>query len=184
MRCRVAGRAGQGPGPYVARMVLRAVAVAAVVMSWYFLAPLDRSWDAATVVALGIGLLLVAAAACWQIWAIVRSPYPRLRAMGALVFSFPVLILLFATSFLLLGQDDPEAFSQRLTRVGALYLAMTVFSTVGFGDITPVSDGARILVMVQMLVDLVYVGLLVRALMEAARVGAERRAAESGTSRS
>jgi voltage-gated potassium channel len=165
-------------------MVLRAVVVAAIVMSWYFLAPLDRPWGVATAVALGIGLLLVAVAACWQIWAIVRSPYPRLRAMNALMFSFLVLILLFATSFLLLGQDDPEAFSQRLTRLGALYLAMTVFSTVGFGDITPVSEGARILVMTQMLADLIYVGLLVRVLVEAARVGAERRTAESGTGRS
>jgi voltage-gated potassium channel len=168
----------------VVGMVLRATAVAAIVMSWYFLAPLDRPWGVATAVALGIGLLLVAVAACWQIWAIVRSPYPRLRAISALMFSFLVLILLFATSFLLLGQDDPEAFSQRLTRLGALYLAMTVFSTVGFGDITPVSEGARILVMAQMLADLIYVGLLVRVLVEAARVGAERRTAESGTGRS
>jgi voltage-gated potassium channel len=175
---------GHGRGLFVIGMTLRAVAVATVVMSWYFLAPLNRSWDTATAVALGIGLLLIAAAACWQIWAIVHSPYPRLRAMGALMSSFPLLILLFATSFFLMGEGDPGAFSERLTRIDSLYLTMTVFSTVGFGDITPVSETARVLVMVQMLADLIYVGLLVRALVEAARLGAERRAAEPDSSTS
>ena len=158
-------------------MVLRAMSVCVAVMVWYFIAPLDRPWSVAVGVVLGLGVLLVGVVACWQIWAVVRSPYPRLRALGALMFSFPLLIMLFATSYLLMGQDNPEAFSESLTRVDALYFAMTVFTTVGFGDITAVSEAARILATVQMLVDLVYVGLLVRSLVEAARLGAEQRAA-------
>lgn len=167
--------ADHGAGLYAAGMALRAVTVCVVVLFWYFVAPLDRAWSVATGLALGIGVLLVAVAGCWQIFAVARSPYPRLRAVGALMGSFPVLILLFATAYLLMAQDQPQAFSERLTRLGALYLAMTVFSTVGFGDITPVSDGARILVIGQMLADLIYVGLLVRAIVAAGEAGAQRR---------
>ena len=43
---------------------------------------------------------------------------------------------------------------QPLTRADALYFAVTVFSTVGFGDITPESEAARVVLIVQMLGDL------------------------------
>jgi hypothetical protein len=175
------GVARRSPGLYGVGLAFRAVAACAVLLAWYFLAPLDRPWSAATGAGLGIGLLLICVGGGWQIRAVMRSPYPRMRAAGALLLSFPPLVLLFATSYLLLAQDDPQAFTERLTRLDALYLAMTVVSTVGFGDIAPVSAVARVLVMAQMLADLVFVGFLVRALVEAARLGTQRREAEPKT---
>ena len=41
--------------------------------------------------------------------------------------------------YLSLSHASPAAFSERLDHTGAMYLSMTIFSTVGFGDITPVS---------------------------------------------
>jgi hypothetical protein len=41
-----------------------------------------------------------------------------------------------------------------MDKVGAMYFTVTVFSTVGFGDITAKTDLARTLVTVQMLVNL------------------------------
>jgi voltage-gated potassium channel len=52
-----------------------------------------------------------------------------------------------------------------------LYLAVTVFSTVGFDDITPRGDLARIVVSIQMLLDLVVIGAVVRLLTTAAKSG-------------
>jgi hypothetical protein len=46
-----------------------------------------------------------------------------------------------------------------------------VFSTVGFGDITPESNGARIVISTQMLLDLVVIGAVVRLLVSAAKSG-------------
>ena len=46
------------------------------------------------------------------------------------------------------------SFTQPLTRTDALYFTVTVFSTVGFGDITAKSEAARIVLIVQMLADL------------------------------
>jgi hypothetical protein len=62
-----------------------------------------------------------------------------------------------------------------MSRVGALYFTVTVFATVGFGDIVPVTDAARIVVMVQMVGDLVLVGVGVRVLLGAVQLGLERK---------
>jgi hypothetical protein len=52
---------------------------------------------------------------------------------------------------------------------------VTVFSTVGFGDIVPRSEVARIVLMVQMLGDLALLGAGARILLGAVRRGLERR---------
>ena len=54
---------------------------------------------------------------------------------------------------------------------------VTVFATVGFGDISAVSSVARVLVTVQMVGDLVLIGLVLRVFMTAVDRG-RRRAAE------
>ena len=55
-----------------------------------------------------------------------------------------------------------------------MYFTITVFSTVGFGDITPRTDSWRILVSIQMLLDLVIIGAVVRILINAAKMGLAR----------
>ncbi|MGP7997588.1 MAG: potassium channel family protein, partial [Streptosporangiaceae bacterium] len=57
----------------------------------------------------------------------------------------------------------------------ALYFAVTVFSTVGFGDITPKSEAARVVLIVQMLGDLALHGAGVRVLLGAVRRGQQRQ---------
>lgn len=54
-----------------------------------------------------------------------------------------------------------------------------MFSTVGFGDIVPVTDRARVATMVQMVGDLLVVGLVLRVMVGAVKAGRERRAAAS-----
>jgi hypothetical protein len=51
---------------------------------------------------------------------------------------------------------------------------------VGFGDITPRSEPARIVLMFQMLGDLAVLGLGVRVLLEAVRRGRQRRTGTGG----
>jgi voltage-gated potassium channel len=54
-----------------------------------------------------------------------------------------------------------------------------VFSTVGFGDITPETQPARVVTMIQMLADLLMVGLVLRVMLGAVKAGRERRDAAS-----
>ena len=67
------------------------------------------------------------------------------------------------------------SFTEPLTRTDALYFSVTVFSTVGFGDIAAKSEPARIVLIVQMLGDLALLGAGVRLLLGAVRRGQERR---------
>ena len=62
-----------------------------------------------------------------------------------------------------------------MTRSSALYFTVTVFSTVGFGDITAKTDVARLVVTVQMLADLAVVAVVIRLILGAANRGVDRQ---------
>jgi hypothetical protein len=87
--------------------------------------------------------------------------------------------VLFAALYLHIADLDGSAFSEPLSRTDALYFTITVFSTVGFGDIVPRADLARIVTMVQMLGDLLFVGLVLHLMIGAVKLGRQRRAAAS-----
>jgi voltage-gated potassium channel len=59
-----------------------------------------------------------------------------------------------------------------------------VFSTVGFGDITPLTQPARVVTMVQMLGDLVVVGLVLQVMIGAVKAGRQRRESTAGSAES
>jgi voltage-gated potassium channel len=110
-----------------------------------------------------------------QLPAIVRSDHPVARAIEALALIVPLFLLIFARIYLESSGYDPAAFSEPLDRTAALYLTVTIFATVGFGDIVAETDGARLLVTVQMLLNLVLIGVGVKLLGSAARRGVARR---------
>ncbi|MEE1786336.1 potassium channel family protein [Streptomyces sp. SP17BM10] len=143
-------------------------------MAAYFLLPLDRPFGAATALGLIGGLLVVGALVVWQTRSIVRSPYPRLKAVEALATSVPLFILLFAAAYYLMARSQSVSFTQPLSRMDAVYFTVTVFSTVGFGDIVPTDEAARALVVLQMLGDLVFVGVAARVILGAVNVGLDR----------
>jgi voltage-gated potassium channel Kch len=100
-----------------------------------------------------------------------------LRAADAMALVIPIFIVVFAWTYLTMARSTPGAFSQPLDRVSALYFAVTLFSTVGFGDIVPKTDPARLVVTVQMLADLIVIAVVVRLILGAARGSAGGRAA-------
>jgi hypothetical protein len=165
---------------FMIRALLRPTATATCVLVVYFALPLHRQFTAVTAVLLAAGLMLLVAIIVWQARAIYRSPYPRLQAVEALAMSVPLFLVLFATGYYLMEGTEPGAFSEQLTRVDALYFTITVFATVGFGDIVPLTQSARVLTMVQMLGDLLIIGLAARVLVTAVQRSIDRRARDSG----
>jgi ion channel len=107
--------------------------------------PLDESLDAGAVVRVLIGLAVFAAITAWQIRTIVGSPYPGMKAVEAFGLLFPFYLLLFASTYFVMERASAASFMEPLTRTDALYFSVTVFSTVGFGDIAPKSEAARLL---------------------------------------
>jgi hypothetical protein len=93
--------------------------------------------------------------------------------------TIPLFVVVFASSHFLLDENAPGSYSEGLSRLDALYFSVTVFATVGFGDIVPVSSTARALTTVQMVGDLVILGLVAQVIVGAMRQGLRRRAAEA-----
>jgi voltage-gated potassium channel len=160
--------------------VLRASLTSAVLLVLYYKLPFTAVDNASTFLLLAAGLVLFGAVITWQVRSILRSDYPALRAIEALGAAIPLFLLLFAAAYVKLAEAQPEAFSEPLSRTDALYFTITVFATVGFGDIAPVTDAARITTMVQMVSDLLVVGLVLRVMLSAVKQGRERRAGASG----
>jgi hypothetical protein len=157
----------------VARTLLTVLGLLVV----YYLLPLDRGFRGPSLLRLVGGLLGVGLLVAWQVRAIVRARHPALRAIEAIALLLPLFLLLFAASYVLLAGTDPQAFTEPLTRTDGIYFAVTVFATVGFGDIAPVTEVARVLTTVQMVGDLVLIGLVLRLFLTAVDRG-RRRAAD------
>ena len=161
--------------------MLRAAGSSTALVVIYYLLPLNRSSTAVAVTMLSIGLVALLGLVAFQVRAITRSQFPLLRGVEALATSIPLFLLLFAATYVVLATISAGNFSQPLSRTDALYFTVTVFATVGFGDITATTDVARMVVTGQMIVDLVVLGLGVRVLVSAVQRGRQRQPAGPGT---
>jgi hypothetical protein len=157
------------------RAALRSLLIATALVVLYYLLPLDRGWDSDTAARLAVGLLVFVAMMVWQVRSIAGSRYPALRAVEALGLIIPLYLVLFSSTYFLMEQAADGSFTEPLTRTDALYFTVTVFATVGFGDITAKSETARVLLIVQMLADLALLGAGLRVLVGAVQRGRERR---------
>jgi len=157
--------------------LLRSLATTAVLAGLYYLLPLDRIKNVRLM--LVAGLLILLAVTGWQLLAITRARYPAVRAVEALLTTVPWFLLLFASAYFTMASTNPANFNTHpLTRTDALYFTVTVFATVGFGDITAVSQSARLIVSAQMMLDLLVLGLGVRVFVGTVQFA--RRQADPG----
>ena len=162
--------------------ILRASATAIVLVATYYLLPLDRLSGVSLAVSLVVGLLVLTGIAAYQVRAIIRHRHSAVRAIEALAITVPSVLLLFAATYFLMAQADAGNFNvHSLTRTDSLYFTITVFATVGFGDISATSQAARIAVMAQMILDLLVLGLLVKVFLNAVQLGREQQAPQQDT---
>ena len=173
-------REAKPPPGRIVRSLLRAAGSSAVLVTIYYLLPLDHTAQWLAVMMLGIGLAALIGLAAYQVRAISGSRYPGLRALEALAVTVPLFLLLFASTYLVMAAISARSFSQPLNHTDALYFTVTVFATVGFGDITPTAGVARLVVTGQMIVDLIILGLGARVILGAVSRGRQRRPAEPG----
>ena len=159
-----------------AMSLVRSSLVSLAVLLGYFTLPLTGLLGSTGLLLLG-GVLLLVGLLVWQLHSIVSSPYPRIRMVGALAVSVPLFFVIFATTYFVMDGSAPGTFNQHLSRLDALYFTVTVFATVGFGDIVALTEPARALVLVQMIGDLLIVGFVARAFFQAAEKGLSHRAA-------
>jgi hypothetical protein len=161
------------------KALARVAAITVCIVVAYFAAPVGQDADVLGIVALVGGTVGLAALIVVEVRAIVDSPTPQLRAAEALASTVVIVIVVFAFIYVCMSTASAANFSEPVTKVNGLYFTVTVLATVGFGDITSESEAARLVVTVQMLLDLLFVGLVVKLLFGASKIGMERRRTEA-----
>jgi hypothetical protein len=148
---------------------------ATVVLCWvlligaFYVIPIGHESGLRAFVRLGLDIAIVGAVFAWQIRRISVAALPELRAIEALGIVIALFLVLFSGIYLAMSHESPAVFTRPLDHTQALYFTISIFSTVGFGDITPKTDTARLVVSAQMLLDLAIIGAAVRLIFNAAR---------------
>ncbi|MFI6446385.1 potassium channel family protein [Kitasatospora sp. NPDC050543] len=122
----------------------------------YFMLPLTAfgphhptlSWIVFSVALVGLSVLLL-----FQIRQVLLEAEGRPGVQ--LVFLSAVSMVIFSASYYALSRE-PGAFIGLNTRTDALYFTVITMSTVGYGDITPATQTTRLLVVLQILYNFVF----------------------------
>jgi len=156
----------------VARTILGAVII------WFGLSQVPSDPEGANWVPIALiiaAVIIFSIFFAFQLRKVKRARYPEVRSIEALIMVSIMFIAVFAAIYTQLSVRNPGSFSEPLDHFTAYYYAMTVLATVGFGDITPVSPLARILSMIQMGLDLAYIGVAVKVISGTAKQALENR---------
>ena len=149
----------------VATSVIRTVSGMAIIFLVLSLVP--QRPDASVI--LPILLVIVGVAAYgWffahQVKKVTHALHPEIRSIEGLVLVATMFLAVFAAVYVMISSQSPDSFTEPLGHFTAYYFALTVLATVGFGDIAPISDGARFACMVQMAIDIAFIGATVKIL--------------------
>jgi len=158
----------------IAWTVLRAGGSIAALVAIYYVLPLDHASEPTAITILIIGLTGFIILVAFHVRLIMGSPFPTLRAVEALAINVPLFLLLFSATYVTLATLTAGNFGGRLSHTDALYFAVTVFSTVGFGDITAKTQTARLVVTGQMIADLIILGLALKIIFGAVKRGKQQ----------
>jgi voltage-gated potassium channel Kch len=123
----------------------------------YFLLPLEElgpdrpgvSWTLFTLALLSIALLLL-----FQVRDVLTER-PGTRPGVAIPLLMCLSVLVFAGAYHALGRE-PGQFDGLTTRIDALYFTIVTLATVGYGDITPKGQSARLVAILQILYTFVF----------------------------
>src|SRR5207237_400676 len=125
------------------------------------------------VVFLVSGLILIAFVVGHLLRYILRAPSVNTEVLCASISAYLMLGLIWTMAYWLVDQLTPGAFAFNTTTgtketmegFNAFYFSFVTLSTVGYGDITPVSKVARMLAATEAMTGLLYVAVLIARLV-------------------
>lgn len=129
----------------------------------YFVVPVQGGLSRGRLtLSIGVTLLAVAGVA-WIVWREARQRTggggPRLRGLH-LILALEFVLVAFALLYYTLTVNGIDHFAGMSTRIDALYFATVTTTTVGFGDIVPLSQVARGLVTLQLVFNVIFVAMV------------------------
>ena len=119
------------------------------------------------------GLALIAFVVANLLRFILRAPSVNTEVLCASISAYLMLGLLWTVAYWLVAQVTPNAFAfntptgtkETMSGFNAFYFSFITLSTVGYGDITPVSKVARMLAAMEAITGLLYVAVLIARLV-------------------
>jgi hypothetical protein len=118
------------------------------------------------------GLVLIAFVVANLLHFVLRAPSVNVEVLCASISAYLMLGLLWTVAYWLVDQLTPGAFAfngnaerQSIRGFNAFYFSFVTLSTVGYGDITPVSKVARMLAAMEAITGLLYVAVLIARLV-------------------
>ncbi|MGP4019474.1 ion channel [Saccharopolyspora sp. 5N708] len=163
------------PGGVRKRVLINlATALTAVVLSTvgYYLLPIGRFGVGGTVnwvVVFAVGLLAVSALIVFQVRRFRIGDARRGSSIAGVVAALYLAVLFFSAVYFGLAYHDPGSITGLRTKTDALYFALSITSTVGFGDVHAVSQFARSLAAVHMAFNIGFLGAAVAIVRGRAR---------------
>ncbi|ROR43620.1 potassium channel family protein [Kitasatospora cineracea] len=160
----------------LARTYLALLGGPVLLLTAYFAVPLGWFGPHHSVISwLVFGLLLTALGAGvlrevrMQVLGLSRHPVPRILALLCAA------LVVFATAYLGMSRQPGELEGLH-TKIDALYFTVITMATVGYGDIHPSGQAARVVVMLQLLYTVVFLTTGVTALTQQVKTRAVKRA--------
>jgi hypothetical protein len=122
---------------------------------------------------LGGGIVLLAFVIANILRFILRAPRVNTEVLCASIATYLSLGLLWALAYHLIASLNPAAFainvsqlpSQSMNGFASFYFSFTTLTTLGYGDITPVSKGARMLASLEAVTGTLYIAILIARLV-------------------
>jgi ion channel len=119
---------------------------------------------------LGFGMLFLALVAVQFMRFILRAPRVTGQVLEAGISTYLVFGLLWTMAYMIVGRLIPGAFSfsasdQTMNSANALYYSFVTLTTMGYGDILPVSRVARMLAITEATTGVLYMSVLIARLV-------------------
>ena len=152
------------------RRALRSLATLAAAMVFYYLVPLpDDESSVPGVLGFLAGLIGMMALVVLQVRKQLHARDSHTVRLNSLLVVLYLVVVFFSLTYLQMERTSPGQFSELQTRTDALYFTVATLGTVGYGDVHPVGQAARVLATIQIAFDLVFVAALVSVFSD--RVG-------------
>ena len=143
-------------------LVRSGVLVAALCLGYALLPLRGELWWIGAAVGLGaiIGIVPITIR---RFHAVRRSEEPVVVAIEAVVLLVTMLVLGFAAVYYAIDANQGQ-FDGLETKVDSVYFTVTTLSTVGYGDIHAAGTAARVLVTINIMLNLAFLGVVVRVM--------------------
>lgn len=165
------------------RRVVRLAAAVTLLCLVYFTVPLTRDIGRGEVAQIAFGFVALGLLGFMVVWEVRQQLIDDNRTIDRLALAMAVAVMGFALGFYVMAQRDPTQIEGLNTRLDSLYFTMTTLLTIGYGDIHATGQGARALVLVQMVFNVAILTTATTTLTHHIRTRAEARRQDLDTQR-